>query len=394
VTGDHARRPDVGALASAAVRESGGGFEVERLVAFLSATSRAARRAGRLPKAELSRCRRDGTWAAESGQQLPAVVDAYLSGARLLWIELASQAPSGRGGARLTDMGASIFRAVDDALAQVAAGFGDARRIMVRRDEQQRRDFIDDLLGGRGEISVLLARAENHGLLATAEHCVIVLGPGHPATDVSGSVSGLETSLRARVGGRGLLVASRHGRVVVVLQSAGAGTEVRAPEVERLATTLLAAAGRLSGGRDRATVSVSRCRRGLAGIARCFREADEGYALIGALGWHGRIVYADELAVFRVLLRDQESMIELVESVLEPLRSARGGAQPLLETLHVFFSCGAVATESARRLHLSVRAVSYRLARVRTLTGYDPANAEHRLTLHVAVTGARLLGWS
>jgi DNA-binding PucR family transcriptional regulator len=40
-----------------------------------------------------------------------------------------------------------------------------------------------------------------------------------------------------------------------------------------------------------------------------------------------------------------------------------------------------------------VRAVTYRLARVRALTGKDPAHPAEALALQVAVIGARLLDW-
>jgi DNA-binding PucR family transcriptional regulator len=42
---------------------------------------------------------------------------------------------------------------------------------------------------------------------------------------------------------------------------------------------------------------------------------------------------------------------------------------------------------------MSVRTVTYRLERIKKLTGYDPANPDHRLTLHAAVLGARALNW-
>jgi len=44
-----------------------------------------------------------------------------------------------------------------------------------------------------------------------------------------------------------------------------------------------------------------------------------------------------------------------------------------------------------RRLHLSVRAVTYRLHRIRQLTGYDLADPEEAFALQTAVLGARLL---
>ncbi len=52
-----------------------------------------------------------------------------------------------------------------------------------------------------------------------------------------------------------------------------------------------------------------------------------------------------------------------------------------------------MAAEAARRLSLSVRALTYRLDRVRQLTGADPADPVQRYTLQTAVIGARLLDW-
>jgi DNA-binding PucR family transcriptional regulator len=58
-----------------------------------------------------------------------------------------------------------------------------------------------------------------------------------------------------------------------------------------------------------------------------------------------------------------------------------------------YFNAGDVATETARRLHMSVRTVTYRLARVKALTGYDPADPAQRFSLHTAALGAQLLDW-
>jgi DNA-binding PucR family transcriptional regulator len=105
------------------------------------------------------------------------------------------------------------------------------------------------------------------------------------------------------------------------------------------------------------------------------------------------VVNARDLLIYRVLLRDQPAIVELVHDVLSPLANARGGAGPLLDTLHAYFDTGAVATETAKRVHVSVRAVTYRLHRIKQLTGYDPADPAHRFTLQAAVLGARALNW-
>lgn len=105
------------------------------------------------------------------------------------------------------------------------------------------------------------------------------------------------------------------------------------------------------------------------------------------------MLYAADLLVYPVLTRDRQAMADLVESVLGPLQQARGGAQPLIETLHAYFDSGCVATEAARRLSLSVRAFTYRLERIHTLTQADPTDPQHRYTLQTAAIGARLLPW-
>ena len=105
------------------------------------------------------------------------------------------------------------------------------------------------------------------------------------------------------------------------------------------------------------------------------------------------VVHAHDLLIYRVVARDQVAIVDLVQAVLGPLAQARGGAEPLLKTLQAYFATGEVATETARRLHMSVRTVSYRLAKVKALTGHDANDPEQRFTLHAAVLGARLLQW-
>ena len=105
------------------------------------------------------------------------------------------------------------------------------------------------------------------------------------------------------------------------------------------------------------------------------------------------MVDASDLLIYQVILRDRTAITDLVGALLTPLQRARGGAGPLLATLQEYYACGGVAAETARRLHLSVRAVTYRLARVRALTGRDPADPAQGLALRVAVIGARMLDW-
>ncbi len=140
-------------------------------------------------------------------------------------------------------------------------------------------------------------------------------------------------------------------------------------------------------------VAVGRPYPGAFGIARSYEEAREALDLADKLGLPGDLAQAEDLLVYRMLLRDQAAIADLVEEVLTPLTLARGGAEPLLATVEAYFTTGGVVTRTARQLHLSVRAVTYRLSRVRALTGYDPTDPADWFTLHAAVLGARLLRW-
>ena len=77
---------------------------------------------------------------------------------------------------------------------------------------------------------------------------------------------------------------------------------------------------------------------------------------------------AADLLVYPVLTRDRQAMADLVHSALGRLRQARGGAQPLMDTLTAYFHSGCVSAEAARRLSLCVRTFTYRPERSHKLT--------------------------
>ncbi|WP_345713161.1 helix-turn-helix domain-containing protein, partial [Kineococcus glutinatus] len=132
---------------------------------------------------------------------------------------------------------------------------------------------------------------------------------------------------------------------------------------------------------------------GAAALVSSYEEARSACDLAERLDLPGRLADAADLLLHQLLLRDRAALTDLVDSLLGPLRTARGGPGPLLDTLDAYFEATGNATAAARRLHLSVRAVTYRLDRVHRLTGHDPDDGADRLALHAAVLGARVLGW-
>jgi sugar diacid utilization regulator len=234
-------------------------------------------------------------------------------------------------------------------------------------------------------------RAERFGLALTGTHLVTVAATDQPVDSgmqVTGSVA---DPVRARTGQAALLTVAKDGRLVCVL-SVPADTERDRSLAEDLAELAGRSAAQLTR-RPHWHVGVGRAHPGPGGIRRSYREALEATELAHRLGLPQQIAYAGDLLVYRVLIRDEAAMADLVQATLGPLVTARGGPETLLSTLQAYFRSGCRTAETARRMHLSDRAVTYRLQRVQKLTGLPPGDPEHRLTLHVAVTGARLLDW-
>ena len=378
--------PDLPAIARAASREAGG-VPVGLLGDYLPAVLEAAGSSRRLTAAELAGYGRSGEQAALSGVALRGLVDLFLSATWRLWREL----PSGTSVTALSAAGLAVLRAADDAVAAAAEGFERASLTVARREEAERREFFDDLLSGRGGIGDLIVRGDRLGLRLAGPHQVVLAGPavaGAAANPVSMEVEAVVADATAPSPS---LVATRGGQVVAVV-GATAGDE--AGRAARALARVLAQAPPTGDGQPAGwRVVVGRSYPGPSGVVRSYEEASDALDVARRLGLPDPVANAADLLIYQVLLRDREAITDLVRTVLTPLARARGGAAPLLATLDAYFAHGGVAAAAARDLHLSVRAVTYRLARVRDLTGRDPSLPADALTMQVAVIGARLLDW-
>ncbi|WP_462186168.1 MULTISPECIES: PucR family transcriptional regulator [unclassified Frankia] len=340
----------------------------------------------------------------------------------------------------------AVLRASDDVVAAVCEGYEAARTARARFEEALRRELVDDLLAGTSEVGQLLERAGTFGLRLEAPHVVVVVAGNRRFLDGRGLTRSAEATLREHCP-TDPLVATRNGLLVCLMPEendltrfpAGAAANLTSPAgrpapgarprgrrrpdlpktgdagfsplpafalAEGTATAATAAAAVTTMTAVTALarrlqaepglvwrLGVSRGRSGVAGVRIGFEEARGAVDIAGRLGLDGHVVHADDLLIYKVLLRDREALAELVDAVLSPLRTARGGAGPLIDTLDAYFTTGGVALAAARRLHLSVRALTYRLDRIHALTRHDPASPTDRYVLQTAVLGARLIGW-
>ncbi|MCS7481154.1 PucR family transcriptional regulator [Umezawaea endophytica] len=371
---------DVAAVAARASRDARG-VPAELLDGYLDVLASISVSGQRIGE-DQKRLRHDiGGRAAELGVALRDLIDLYLTATWLAWPSLPGVCEA-TGSDGFKAVGEAVFRAADATVVELAEGYEQAQRWSVRQEESFRREFVDDLLDGRN-LGQLPERAERYGLRLAASHVVAVVSSPEPFIDGGGVARQVETALHHRLGSRDVLVTTKDSLLVCVVPEtlAGAADEF----VRQVGTAVADGTGWRAG--------IGRAQSGPGGAVRSFEQAKNAVGTAGLLGLPGRVHRAADLLVYQVLLRDSAALAELVSVVLEPLRVARSGARPLLDTLSAYFASGRVATATARELNIGVRTVTYRLHRVKALTGYSADDPEQGFALHVAVLGAKLLGW-
>lgn len=360
----------------------------ELLVEYLTLLADAAISFRRPREHEAAVVRELGRRAAEQGVPAGRVVDLYLSAAWRMWRDLPDVVPY-RDRDTVRASAESVLRAVGEAITILVDSYEVAGREMIRREEALRRELIDDLLRGDADVARMVERAEPFGLDLGRPHQVALAAAAGGLTESDTAVSMLERVILDRFGDREVLVATKDGLLVMLIPESRGSTPSGSGEIGELIHTALTRHRASSAWR----VATGRAYPGAYGIARSYEEAREALLLAEQLESDRAVVDARDMLIYRVLVRDQAAMADLVREVLGPLGRSRGGPEPLLKTLETYFATGEVATEAARRLHLSVRTVTYRLAKVKDLTGHDPADPAQRFVLHAAVLGARLFEW-
>jgi sugar diacid utilization regulator len=343
----------------------------------------------RLTGPELDRYRRTGQQAAEQGVALRAIVELYLSSTWRIWPRL--PAVSSADAATVATAGEAVLRATDDGVAALAEGYQRARQSLVRRQDAERREFFDDLLSGGADVAGLVARAAGFGIDLATPHAVAVVRAEHEFADATPIVAQLERAILGRRRDAHALIATKEHLLVVVF--AAADRPAIRNVADQIVITLRSGSAARGRGLGHWQVGVGRSHSGPAGVRASYAEARNALDLAARLHLDAPDVFASDLLVYDVILRDRTAIIDLVDEVLGPLAAPSATNRALLDTLTAYLDSGGNTAATARVLHLSVRAVTYRLGRLAAVLGRDPTQAHERLALHVAAVGARLLDW-
>ncbi|OMC72216.1 hypothetical protein BK126_09505 [Paenibacillus sp. FSL H7-0326] len=125
-------------------------------------------------------------------------------------------------------------------------------------------------------------------------------------------------------------------------------------------------------------------RLGLDAINTSYQEADKALAYQKARGVQGVIRYMD-IGVNRLFIRQPaEDLNDFIAEVFEPLRTAKGQAGGLEETLITYMACGGSAAQAASELHIHINTLYQRIHKIEEILGMSFNNQEHLLHLQLA----------
>ena len=293
-------------------------------------------RAGdRLASTARTRLATDAGRARSAGVPLTAVIDAWL----------AAVEAGRRDGA---DAGSAGVAA--DGIRSLCAGYADGQLEEQRRRDNLRAVLLDALLSDQpaAEVQELAQRA---GVDLSGRRTVLVVGV-------------VSEAVLERLADAGALAAPRAGTVVAVIS----GRVPRGPE----------------------TAGLGRPGLGVHGIRASHDDAVRALEVARRMGLRGIVPYGDVLPE-ALIGRDRDTLAELVEATLAPLRSTRSGGPQYVETAATWLQEGLSVAATARVLDVNERTVRYRLARIAKLTALDLQHADDRFRLELAIRGSRLL---
>ena len=370
--------------------------DVSRAGEDLEAVSAAARRAvewtiGALMKAEeltpdeLARLRLAGARAAREGELLQRILDRYLTSGWVLWAA-ATRPPTGDSAA-LAALGTALLKAGDAAAGALAEGYGQAEREIAARTGAARREFLDELLelapDDPAAAARIARRAAHFGLAPDDRYRVLVAGIDRVLEDEAPEVLRLTLALNrpGRSGRDGAasppIVATMRGRLVLLARANWPGIR-----------TLDAVLDDLAGPEGWLAVEAPLA-AGLVRVAPAFGAAFGALLVAERLGFRGHRA-ADDLLLERALLADERILRAAVDRELGPILDAPRNGEELLRTIAAYVAARQNLRGTSRVLGISVRTVSYRLARVEELLG-RPVAGEEMLRLAASLFARRLL---
>ncbi|MFD9892437.1 PucR family transcriptional regulator [Amycolatopsis sp. NPDC059027] len=330
-------------------------------------------REDRMPTgAELAVVTRSAARRAEEGIPLRLVLAANYAGAGAAW-EVVSEYARGDEVAAVVAIGSRMLRYLLTLSTAVTEGFMETTLAVTGRDREIRGQLFDAVLTGRETPELW----ENAGLAPWRERTVLALRFTEP---VPGNEVTAAVEVRRRNRAIRQVLTDLSGTPVLDGLTATGGTIMLKGQAraDGLTTALAPVVG------DRWAAGTANAVANTMPEAVC--AAVDTAEVADRLALEPRVY---DLTALRFEV--QVTRPGPARAALADLVERLAGHPDLRETLAAYLACDGVRRETAKRLHLHVNTVDYRLSRVRGLTEVDPTTREGWQTLRAAVIAHRFV---
>ncbi|MFD6554420.1 PucR family transcriptional regulator [Streptomyces sp. NPDC058398] len=323
---------------------------------------------GTLGPADLRRFRGIAAARAADGRPVRAVLRAYRVAGTVLTDEVAARAPR-LGAADAFALARMLLVSLDTLSEEMATAYAATSEDLAGDRSRALRLLFDDLIAGRhASVGALSDRAARLGIQLPDPYCLLAAEPvAADRPDLAHETAAALLDALAPPGGEVTSLATVRGsRAVLLLPLAASGR-----------------VGEVMGERSwRGCVITG---ESLDRIALAHRLAADALDTAPAHAHRSGQVLNDADAQVLALLagRPAAAPDHIARLVLGPL--AEAARRHLLDALTAYIDSGS-ANAAARALHLHPQSLRYRLRRVHELTGRDPRDPWHRLTLDIART--------
>lgn len=313
---------------------------------------------------------------------MESVLHAYRIWGQTVWGAIEEEAQRGSSDERAAALGIAqrVMEHVDRVSVIVAQAFLEEASGVRRDHTALRGDYLEAILLGNAKTEPA-ERFLTSMAVELQGHYVVALFRRVPGVDDTGLREALATAVFHLQGeGAELLSGIRDDELIVICP-------VETPaEYESLKAKARSAAGQLGV----FVGALGRRHAGVRGVSHSYRDAHEAAVAGLSSGLTGHcLAYSDVL--LDSLVRESGRAEELLQEVIIPLRNydTKRGAQ-LLRTLESYYDNHFNVSRAAGDLSVRPNTVTYRLERIRDVTGYDPAYPDGLLLLSLALKRHRI----
>jgi hypothetical protein len=335
-------------------------------VAYVGGCLRAAQERRGPTAAELEMFAASARLRARAGWPLGAILHAYRLGVGAWWDVVRSEVghqPEDLD--TVVELVAGLMRYLDEVQSTVAENYLDEAEQLAADEDRSHHRVIQAVIeaGGRSQDADLLAdRAQVE--LADAYVVVVLVDVRNPRAHarLANELRSLDTALS--------VLAAPRTSDVLALWPDGADAGPQRDAVLR----------RLSAGRQVA-IAIGVPTNG--GYAAALVEAEQVLAITGSSGGVHRL---EDVPLQALVRQVGGRTTEVLGRLLDPVVAQEGaGSADLLQTLQVFLARDGSVRRTAEALHVHPNTVTYRLERIRLLTGADPRRLRDALLLLAAL---------